>query len=101
MAALLDSPLMQSLVSNDRNELTVAIGRAAERAGLRQIRLFTQKGQFTRKILDEMGEEQLRAAVIELEQQDSPALGQLQRYRDILREECAIMWTGSTCSMRR
>ena len=87
MAALLDSPLMQSLVNNDRNELTVAIGRAAERAGLRQIRLFTQKGQFTRKILDEMGEEQLRAAVIELERQDSPALGQLQRYRDILREE--------------
>jgi len=87
MAALLDSPLMQSLVTNNRNELTVAINRAAEQVGLRQIQLFTQKGQFTRRILDAMGEEQLRAAVIELERQQSPALTELQRYRDILREE--------------
>ncbi len=87
IAALLESPLMQSLVDNDRNELTVAIGRAAERVGLRQIQLFTQKGQFTRKILDDMGEEQLRSAVIELERGQSPALAELQRYRDILREE--------------
>jgi uncharacterized protein len=85
--ALMDSPLMQSLVNNDRNELTVAIGRAAEQVGLRQIQMFTQKGQFTRKILDAMGEEQLRAAVIELERQQSPALLDLQRYRDILREQ--------------
>ena len=87
VAALLESPLMQSLVGNDRNELTVAIGRAAERVGLRQMQLFTQKGQFTRKILDEMGEEQLRGAVIELERLGDPALVELQRYRDILREE--------------
>lgn len=87
IAALLESQLMQKLVGNDRNELTVAIGRAADQVGLRQIQLFTQKGQYTRKILDEMGEEHLRAAVIELERQQSPALGELQRYRDILREE--------------
>ena len=37
MEALLASPLMQSLVNNDRNDLTVAIGRAAEQVGLRQI----------------------------------------------------------------
>lgn len=87
IAAVLESPLLQSLINNDRNELSVAIGSAAERAGLRQIQLFTQKGQFTRKILDQMGEEQLRAAVIKLERLGSPALAQLQRYRDILREE--------------
>ena len=87
MQALMDSPLMQSLVNNDRNELTMAIGRAAEQVGLQQIQLFTQKGQFTRKILDAMGEEQLRAAVIELERQQDPALFELQRYRDILREQ--------------
>jgi uncharacterized protein with von Willebrand factor type A (vWA) domain len=85
--ALLDSPLMQSLVSNDRNELSMAIGRAGEQVGLRQIQLFTQKGQYTRRMLDAMGEEQLRAAVIELERQQSPALVELQRYRDILREQ--------------
>ncbi|MCB1701700.1 MAG: VWA domain-containing protein [Halioglobus sp.] len=87
VAELLTSPLMQSLIANDRNELTMAIGRAAEQVGLRQIQLFTQKGQFTRKILDAMGEEQLRDAVIELERRQSPALAELQRYRDILREE--------------
>lgn len=87
LQALLDSPLMQSLVSNDRNTLTVAIGRAAERVGLRQIQMFTQKGQFTRRILDEMGEEQLRGTIIELERAQSPALVELQRYRDILREQ--------------
>jgi len=85
--ALLDSALMQSLVNNDRNELTMAIGRAAEQVGLRQIQLFTQKGQYTRRMLDAMGEEQLRAAVIELERQQNPALVEVQRYRDILREQ--------------
>ena len=87
LQAMMASPLMQSLVSNDRNALTMAIGSAAERAGLRQIQMFTQKGQFTRKILDEMGEEQLRGAIIELERMQSPALLELQRYRDVLREQ--------------
>ena len=87
LQAMMASPLMQSLVNNDRNALTMAIGSAAERAGLRQIQMFTQKGQFTRKILDEMGEEQLRGAIIELERMQSPALLELQRYRDVLREQ--------------
>lgn len=82
---LLDSPLMQGLINNDRNELSVAMGRAAERVGLKEIQMFTQKGQYTRKILDELGEEHIRQAVIELERRDSPALAELQRYRDILR----------------
>ena len=63
---------MQNLVNNDRNELTVAMNRAAERVGLQQIQMFTQKGQFTRKILDAMGEEHIRKAVIELERQAVP-----------------------------
>ena len=87
IASLMNSTLMQSLVNNDRNALTMAIGSAAETAGLRQIQMFTQKGQYTRKILDAMGEEQLRSAVIALEREDNPALVELQRYRDILREE--------------
>ena len=87
LQSLMESPLMQSLVQNDRNELTVAMNRAGERVGLQQIQMFTQKGQFTRKILDELGEEHIRNAVIELERADSPALAELQRYRDILREQ--------------
>ncbi len=87
LAALMESPLMQALLNNDRNTLSLAMGRAGESSGLEQIQLFTQKGQFTRKILDAMGEEQIRAGVIALEQKNSPALPQLQRYRDILREQ--------------
>lgn len=84
---LLSSPLMQALVNNDRNTLSVAMARAGEGAGLQQIQMFTQRGQFTRKILDAMGEEQIRGAVIALEQRQDPALPVLQRYRDVLREQ--------------
>ena len=87
LQSLMQSPLMQSLVQNDRNELTMAMNRAAERVGLQQIQMFTQKGQFTRRILDELGEEHIRNAVIELERADSPALAEVQRYRDMLREQ--------------
>lgn len=84
---LMASQLMQALVNNDRNALSLAMSRAGEGAGLQQIQMFTQKGQFTRRILDAMGEEQIRAGIIELERQQSPALPILQRYRDILRDQ--------------
>jgi uncharacterized protein with von Willebrand factor type A (vWA) domain len=84
---LLQTPLMQSLISNNRTELTLAMNQAAEHVGLQQIQIFTQKGQFTRRILDAMGEEQIRKAVISLEQAGSAALPVLQRYRDRLREQ--------------
>jgi len=87
LQALLDTPLMQALQQNDRNALTLAISRAGERAGLRQIRMFTQKGQYVRKILDQLGEEQLRGEVIALERAGSPAIVELQRYRDLLRQQ--------------
>ena len=87
LQALLDSDLMQNLLQNNRNELSLALNRAGERVGLAEIQMFTQKGQYTRKMLDELGEEQIRQAVIELERDNSPALPQLQRYRDILREQ--------------
>lgn len=87
LAALLQSGLMQNLINNNRNDLTLAMTQAADGVGLQQIQLFTQRGQFTRRILDAMGEEQIRSAVIELEQADSPALAVVQRYRDMLREQ--------------
>jgi len=85
LSALLDRPLMQGLMNNDRNGLSLAINLAGDQVGLSQIQMFTQKGQYTRKILDELGEEHIRQAVIELERQESPSLAELQRYRDILR----------------
>jgi uncharacterized protein with von Willebrand factor type A (vWA) domain len=87
LESLMQSSLMQDLLDNNRNELTLAINQAGDRAGLQDIEMFTQKGQFTRRILDELGEQQIRDAIIELEQQESPALPVLQRYRDILREQ--------------
>ena len=48
------------------------MSQAAEAVGLSDIELFTQRGQYTRRILDEMGEEQIRNAVIELEQEGNP-----------------------------
>ena len=87
LAELMQSELMQNLLENDRNALSVAMTAAGDRVGLQQIQMFTQKGQFTRKILDELGEQHIRQAVIELEANDSPALAELQRYRDILREQ--------------
>jgi uncharacterized protein with von Willebrand factor type A (vWA) domain len=65
----------------------MAMTVAAEQVGLRNIQMFTQKGQFTRRILDQLGEQHIRDAVIELERDDNPALVELQRYRDILRQQ--------------
>ncbi|MDE0929070.1 MAG: VWA domain-containing protein [Halioglobus sp.] len=87
LESLLQTPLMQNLLNNNRSELTLAINAAAQRVDLQKIQMFTQKGQFTRRILDAMGEEQVRNAVIELERAESPALPVLQRYRDILRQQ--------------
>ena len=55
LQALMQSELMQALLNNDRNALSVAMNRAGDAAGLQNIQMFTQKGQFTRKILDAMG----------------------------------------------
>ncbi len=86
LSAQLDTPLMQMLQADDRNELTLSIAQAGERVGLSQAQMFTQKGQYTRKILDELGEEHIRSAIIDLEDRESPALQELQTYRDRLRE---------------
>ena len=82
----LDTPLMQMLRDGDRNELVLRIAQAGERVGLSQIQMFTQKGRYTRKILDELGEEHIRNAVVDLENRGSAALPELQFYRDRLRE---------------
>ncbi len=86
LAELANSALLQALRDNDRNTLALAVARAAESVSLSNIRAFTQRGQYTRRMLDALGEEVIRRGVIELEQQDSPALAELQGYRDMLRE---------------
>ena len=84
---LLASSLMQDLVEGRRGDLSARLRRAGNAAGVDAIRLFTQKGLYTRRILQAMGEDQLRAAVIDLERRQDPALDRLRRYRDLLREQ--------------
>ncbi|KGE04036.1 VWA domain-containing protein [Pseudohaliea rubra] len=84
---LLASPLMQALLGGKRGELSARLRRAGRDAGIDDIRLFTQKGQYARRILTAMGEEQLRGAVIDLERREDPAIDRLRSYRDLLREQ--------------
>jgi len=87
LSALMQSSLMHNLLHNDRNAMAMAMGQAAREAGLADMQMFTQKGQFTRRMLDALGEQHIRDAVVELEQSGNPALPLVQRYRDVLREQ--------------
>jgi uncharacterized protein with von Willebrand factor type A (vWA) domain len=87
LSRLLDGDLLPALLENQRGVLSAALREAAQATGLSAIRLFTQKGQYTRRILDRLGEAELRDAVVELERAGSPALDTLRRYRDVLREQ--------------
>ena len=84
---LLDGELLTALLENQRGTLSTALRRAAAESELDRIRLFTQKGQYTRRILDALGEGEIRDAVLELERAGSPALDTLRRYRDVLRDQ--------------
>jgi uncharacterized protein with von Willebrand factor type A (vWA) domain len=86
LAGQLDVPIMDMLRNDDRNALALAIARVGDEVGLPEIQMFTQKGQFTRRILDELGEAHIRSAIVDLENRGSDALGELQNYRDRLRE---------------
>ena len=85
------SPLGQLLMNNSVVDLTVEMARAGEEIGVREIQIFTQKGLYTRRIMDEMGLNDLNAEISGLrEQPDVPSrrLGQeLKRRRERLREQ--------------
>jgi uncharacterized protein with von Willebrand factor type A (vWA) domain len=85
------SELGALLMSNSRVELSVAMAAAGERVDLREIQVFTQKGLYTRKVMEEMGLGELNREISDL--RDSRAvpdrrLGQeLRKRRDWLREQ--------------
>ena len=87
LAALLEGELLPALLENDRGTLNVRLRHAAQAVDVDDIRQFTQKGPYTRRILDALGEGLLREAVVELEGAESTALNTLRRYRDVLREQ--------------
>jgi uncharacterized protein len=53
--AAAQSPLAQMLLAGDASAVAQAMEQAAERAGVAEIRLSTQRSRLTRRLLDEMG----------------------------------------------
>ena len=84
---LIKMPLIQQLMTSNRTELALSMRRAAQEVNLSEIKLFTQKGQYTRKMLDAMGEEHIRNAVGTMEKFDDQNLNEIKNYRDLLRQE--------------
>lgn len=64
--------LLAMLESGDQIALQVALEEAAREANLRQIRLFTQRGMYVRRILENMGLEGLEGAIEAAERQGTP-----------------------------
>ncbi len=85
------SALGQMLMQGDPAALAMAMTQAAQRANIGNIRVFTQKGLYGRRVLQEMGGEQLDLEIIRREDGDDPAgraLGdELKRRRQLLRDE--------------
>jgi uncharacterized protein len=85
------SQLAQLLMTNSKVDLTMAMAKAGEEVGVREIQIFTQKGLYARRIMDQMGLADLNREISDLRgDADIPArrLGQeLKRRRDWLREQ--------------
>lgn len=84
-ADALAHPLVQAMRDGDGHQVAIAVEQAAANAGVNNIRLFTQRGQYMRKMLDALGEEQLRQAAIELEGTEPAAFKAIQALREQLR----------------
>ena len=86
LEGLRGNSLFDALESQDESALSVAIETAAADAKVEEISLFTQRGQYVRKILDALGDEALREAAIEFEQSEPAAFEAVQALREQLRE---------------
>ncbi len=86
LEGLRGNALFNALESQDEASLSVAIEAAAAEAKVEEIILFTQRGQYVRKMLDALGDETLREAAIEFEQSEPAAFEALQALREELRE---------------
>ncbi|MFP6796462.1 MAG: VWA domain-containing protein [Pseudomonadales bacterium] len=85
------SSLGKLLMQNSRVELTVSMASAAKEISLDEIQVFTQKGLYTRKIMDEMGLADLQHEISVVRQSPNipdRRLGQeLKKRREWLREQ--------------
>jgi len=89
-AASVSSALAQLLLRGNELEINIAIANAGRQVNVEKIEVFTQKGVFTRRIMDAMGGAELQQEITRLSESASIAerrLGQdLARRRDWLRE---------------
>ena len=60
------SPLGQLLMHDSKVELSVATAEAGEAIGIRDIQVFTQKGLYTRRIMEQMGLAELNREITDL-----------------------------------
>jgi hypothetical protein len=85
------SALGRLLMNDSRTELTVAMAEAGEAVNVREIQVFTQKGLYTRRIMETMGLGELNGEIAELRESTripDRRLGQeLRHRRDWLREQ--------------
>ena len=85
------SALGRLLMEGDRSALAQEVGRAAREAKVEEIRVFTQKGLYTRRILEGMGLSELQQEIGDAHRSDElpdRRLGlELERRRDALREQ--------------
>lgn len=82
--------LMEILRSGDRTALAMEIARAGEAVGIRNIRFFTQRGLYGRRIMEEIGLEELNAEIRAAERAEGPegpGLRALQALREELRRD--------------
>lgn len=84
------SRLGQMIMSGDRTELTIGIAEAGRAVGVSEIVVFTQKGLYTRKIMDEMGLKELQQEISDLQghggDPQRKLAGSLKQGREQLRE---------------
>ncbi len=63
---LANAPLAEMILDADASELAAAVEQSANRVGATEIRFFTQRGYFTRRILDDMGLRDLERLITSL-----------------------------------
>ena len=83
--------LVSLLDADDQAALQMALAQSARNVGLNRIRLFTQRGLYTRRILDDMGMDQVSDAIIAAEErgdvQGEARTEDLRSKREGLREQ--------------
>lgn len=82
--------LMEMLRAGDRTALAMAIARAGEQVGIRNIRFFTQRGLYGRRIMERIGLDELTDEIIAAERAEGvggPEVEALKGMREMLRRD--------------